>query len=124
MQEWNGELPTGKAFMTKGYNLPANNVIHTVGPIINFKVGMKEEQSLANCYLNSLKLAVQNNLKTIAFPCISTGVFRFPKELASKIAMKTVDDFLDSKREKLDKVVFNLWSEEDVMIYERNIKQD
>ena len=73
-------LPTGKAFITNGYNLPSKYVIHTVGPIINFKVSNEDKELLKDCYINSLKIAKEKGLKTIAFPCISTGVFRFPKE--------------------------------------------
>lgn len=124
MKDWHGELPTGEAFLTKGYNLPAQYVIHAVGPAIQYEVTEVDQKELANCYIHSLELAVENNLKTIAFPCISTGVFRFPKELASQIAIQTVDDFLDDHKEQLDKVVFNLWSEEDVRIYERSIKEN
>lgn len=122
MKNLNYNLETGKVIMTKGYNLPSDYVIQTVGPIINDEVTEQKEIELANCYKNSLQLAIDNEIITIAFPCISTGVFRFPKELASKIAIKTVDEWISSHKDKMDKVVFNLWSNEDVMIYERNIK--
>ena len=117
MKNLNYNLETGKAIITKGYNLPSKYVIQTVGPIIENKV-----EELANCYKKSLKLAIDNGIRTIAFPCISTGVFRFPKELASIIALKTVDELITSYKDKIDKVVFNLWSDEDVKIYEKNIK--
>lgn len=122
MKDLNYNLETGKAIITKGYNLPSKYVIQTVGPIIEKYVYRIKERELANCYKNSLKLAIDNGIRTIAFPCISTGVFRFPKDRASKIAIKTVDNFITENNDKLDKVVFNLWSEEDVIIYERNIK--
>ena len=122
MKEKEYNLKTGEAIITKGYNLPAKNVIHTVGPIINFNVTKMQELELADCYINSLKLAIENNIRTISFPCISTGVFRFPKDLSSKIAIKAVDEFLKTNGDKIDKVVFNLWSREDVEIYERNIR--
>ena len=121
MKTLNYNLETGKAMITKGYNLPAKNVIQTVGPIIYDEVSKEQEELLSDCYRNSLKLAIENGIRTIAFPCISTGVFRFPKDLASKIAIKTVDEFIDENKDKLDKVIFNLWSDEDVIIYERNI---
>lgn len=124
MKEKNYFLETGKAFITNGYNLPAKYVIHTVGPIIYDKVTDKEIKELQECYINSLNLAKENKIKTIAFPCISTGEFRFPKEQASKVAIKIVDRFLDENRECFDKVVFNVYKEEDYKIYERNIKQD
>ena len=124
MKEKNYFLETGKAFITNGYNLPAKYVIHTVGPIIYDKVTDKEIKELQECYINSLNLAKENKIKTIAFPCISTGEFRFPKEQASKVAIKIVDRFLDENRECFDKVVFNVYKEEDYKIYERNIQQD
>lgn len=115
-------LEAGKAIITGGYNLPAKYVIQTVGAIIDNEVTQEKITELTNCYKNSLKLAVENKIRTIAFPCISTGVFRFPKDLASKIAISTVDKFISENRDKLDKVVFNLWNNEDVKIYEQNIK--
>ena len=122
MKNLNYNLETGKAIITNGYNLPSKYVIQTVGPIIENKVVKNKKEELANCYKNSLKLAIDNGIRTIAFPCISTGVFRFPKELASIIALKTVDELITSYKDKIDKVVFNLWSDEDVKIYEKNIK--
>lgn len=122
MKNLNYNLETGKAIITDGYNLPATKVIQTVGPIIEDVVAEEKEKELADCYINSCALAVENGVRTIAFPCISTGVFRFPKELASKIAIQAVDKFLSENADKLDKVVFNLWSIEDVIIYERNIR--
>lgn len=121
MKEKNYNLKTGEAIITKGYNLPCKNIIHTVGPIIQFEVSKKDELELANCYINSLKLAIKHNIRDIAFPCISTGVFCFPKDLASSITIKTVDKFLDENKEKINKVVFNLYSDEDMQIYIRNI---
>lgn len=114
-------LPTGEAFTTKGYNLPAQHVIHTVGPIITNKVSEKQKQQLANCYKNTLKQAKENNIKTIAFCCISTGEFRFPKDLACQIALKTTDEYLNENRDNFEKIVFNVYSDEDADIYERHI---
>jgi O-acetyl-ADP-ribose deacetylase (regulator of RNase III) len=122
MKNLNYNLETGKAIITKGYNLPAEYVIQTVGPIIEDNVTEQKENELADCYINSLKLAIDKEIKTIAFPCISTGVFRFPKDKASQIAIKSVDKFLSRNKDKIDKVIFNLWSGEDVMIYKQNIK--
>lgn len=95
---------TGEAKITKGYNLKAKYVIHTVGPVWN---GGKynEEQLLKNCYNNSLKLAVENNIKSISFPAVSTGVYRFPAGKAVEIAVKTVIYFLETNP-SVDKVVF------------------
>lgn len=117
-------LETGKAFITKGYNLLSKFVIHTVGPIIYDEVGENEELQLRNCYINSLKLAMENGIRTIAFPCISTGEFRFPKEEACKIAILAVRDFLKEYSENFDKIVFNVYGEEDYKIYERNIREN
>ncbi len=121
MQGLDYNLETGKAIITKGYNLPCDYVIQTVGPIIDFKVTAQKEAELASCYINSLQLAIENGIRSVAFPCISTGVFRFPKMLASKIAIRAVDDFISENRGKLDKVIFNLWSDEDVAVYLNNI---
>jgi O-acetyl-ADP-ribose deacetylase len=95
---------TGEAKITKGYNLKAKYVIHTAGPVWN---GGKynEEEKLKNCYEDSLRLAVENNIKTISFPAISTGVYRFPAEKAVEIAVKTVINFLEINP-SIEKVVF------------------
>ncbi len=122
MKELNYNLETGKAIITEGFNLPSKYIIQTVGAIVEIEVTENNRLELANCYKNSLELAVQNNIRTIAFPCISTGVFRFPKDLACKIAIQTVDEFINTNSNKINKVIFNLWSDEDVMIYEQNIR--
>jgi O-acetyl-ADP-ribose deacetylase (regulator of RNase III) len=115
-REWPGGLPTGKAAMTTGGNLKAKYVIHTVGPI--WRGGkQKEPELLADAYRNSLKLAVSKGLKTIAFPSISTGAYGYPIEKASRIALATVKDFLE-KEDNLDKVMFVLFSRDDLEIYE------
>lgn len=116
-------LPTGKAFITKGYNLPAKYVIHTVGPIINYEVSKEDCKLLKDCYINSLKIAKEKGLKTVAFPCISTGVFRFPKELAVKCAFEAVNEFLEDEKEKIKKIIFNVYGEEDFAIYDRFIRK-
>ena len=114
-------LPAGETFITKGYNLPSKYVIHTVGPIIQFNVTEKAENELKNCYINSLNLAIDKGIKTIAFPCISTGVFRFPKNKACKIAVESVKEFLQSNK-TIEKVVFNVYSDEDLEIYKKCLK--
>ncbi len=99
-----GGCPTGEAKITKGYNLPAKYVIHTVGPV--WRGGNHNEDNLlADCYKNSLWRAVENKIKTIAFPAISTGVYSFPIERAAKIAMNTVKDFLLNEQ-IIEKVIF------------------
>ena len=124
MKPLNYKLETGKAIITKAYNLPAKYVIHTVGPVVEIQVTDENEQGLANCYINSLELAIQNNIRTIAFPCISTGIFDFPNVAASRIALKTVDDFISKNKDKFDKVVFDLWTDDDFEVYEQNVKKD
>lgn len=115
-------LGTGKAFITKGYNLPAKHVIHTVGPIIDDDYPTKEqEEQLAECYRSCLDLAEQNHLESIAFCCISTGVFHFPNERAAKIAIETVKAY---PRKSVKTVVFNVFLNKDYDIYKRLLQQD
>ena len=113
----------GEAIITDGYNLPAKYVIHTVGPSV---VGMVREREIAllkNCYKNSLKLAQENDIKEIAFPCISTGVFRFPRELAVQCAFEAVNEFLNNSENTIEKVVFCVYNNEDFKIYDNYIKR-
>jgi len=108
-----GGCEPGKAKITRGYCLPARFVIHTVGPI--WRGGKHgEPETLADCYRNSLQLAVENGIKTIAFPAISCGAYGYPVEEAAQIAAKTTREFL-AKADRLEKVIFVLWGEE---IYE------
>lgn len=94
----------GHSKITKGYNLPAKFVIHTVGPI--YSNGNKnEDELLKSCYLTALNLAIQNNIKTIAFPAISCGIYRFPIDKAAKIAVETVNEFL-AQNNQIEKVIF------------------
>ena len=106
---------TGEAKITKGYNLAAKFVIHTVGPIWNGG-NYNEDELLAKCYRNSLKLAVDNKIKTIAFPAISTGVYRFPLESATKIAITEVKKFL-MKNETIEKVIFVCFDDNTLNVY-------
>ncbi len=110
---------TGNAKITKGYNLPAKYVIHTVGPVWNGGK-YREEELLASCYSKSLELAVKNNIKSIAFPNISTGVYGFPKDKAARIAINTVKNFL-TKHEEIEKVIFAVFDDENFEIYNRLI---
>lgn len=105
-----GGCPTGEAVITTAGNLPATFVIHTVGPIWNGGY-QNERELLSNCYTNSLQLAVENNCKTVAFPNISTGVYRFPKEEAASIAVNTVNDFWQ-EADRIEKVVFVCFDDE------------
>ena len=109
-----GGSPTGEAKLTKGYLLPAKYVIHTVGPVWRGgKCG--EEELLASCYRRSLELASENGLKNIAFPNISTGVYGFPKDLAAKIAVQTVGEFLE--KHPAMEVSFHCFDEDNYSIY-------
>lgn len=114
-REWPGGLPTGKAAVTTGGNLKAKYVIHAVGPI--WRGGnQKEPELLAEAYRNSLRLAVFKGLRTVAFPSISTGAYGYPVEKASRTALVTVKDFLE-REDNLDKVVFVLFSRDDLEVY-------
>jgi O-acetyl-ADP-ribose deacetylase (regulator of RNase III) len=105
-----GRCPTGQAVITTAGKLLAKFVIHTVGPV--WHGGFENEAGkLADCYKNSLKLAIENNCRTVAFPNISTGVYGYPKKEAARIAARTVKDFL-SKSDKIDKVIFVCFDEE------------
>ena len=113
-------LATGDAFITQGYNLPARYVIHTVGPIIPDGIPTKEqEEHLAQCYRSCLDLAEQNGLESIAFCCISTGVFHFPNELAARIAIETVKSY---PRHALKTIVFNVFLDKDRNIYQQLLR--
>ena len=114
-----GGCPTGEARITGGYNLPARHVIHTVGPVYGGKP--QDSQLLTNCYSNSLKLAVENNLTTIAFPAISCGVYGYPIEDACKIAVDTSCAFL-TRNPSLQKIIFILFSEKDCAVYKSYLK--
>lgn len=118
---WRNGLPTGKAVITTGGRLRAKYVIHTVGPI--WHGGTNEEPLfLKQAYENSMKIAVSKGLKTIAFPSISTGAYGYPIEEASRIALKTIGDFLKS-RNFLEEVIFVLFSEKDQKIYLATAKE-
>ncbi len=112
---------TGDAKITKAYKLPAKYVIHTVGPVWH---GGKnnEETLLASAYRRSLEVAVENKIKTIAFPNISTGVYRFPKQEAARIAIKTVKDFLLA-HDQIEKVIFVAFDDENFDIYNNLLKE-
>jgi len=119
--EWPDGLPTGKAVITSGGNLKAKYVIHTVGPV--WRGGIcGEPELLAEAYRNSLRLAVSKGLKTIAFPSISTGAYGYPIEKASQIALATVKEFLQMG-DKLDRVLFVLFTRRDLEIYKEAAKE-
>lgn len=115
-----GGCEVGKAKITKGYNLPAKFIIHTVGPVYGYEAG-HEAELLAACYLNSLLIARDNSIRTIAFPCISTGAFRFPKDEAAKIAIKAAKDFYRDYPGAIDEIVFVVNDELNLKIYLDNL---
>lgn len=111
---------TGQAKITKAYNLPCDYVIHTVGPIWNGGKS-KEEELLASCYFNTMKLALEHGIRSIAFPSISTGVYSFPVELAAKISVKTVSRFMNDNPNNFDLVEWVLFDDETDRIYESEV---
>lgn len=112
-----GGCKTGQAKITRAYDLPCEYVIHTVGPVWNG--GQKnEEELLASCYRNSMQVAMDNGIRTIAFPSISTGIYRFPVELAAKIAVNTVVKFLSENEGKFDLAEWVLFDERTAAAYE------
>ncbi|MFD3001799.1 O-acetyl-ADP-ribose deacetylase [Pontibacter toksunensis] len=116
-----GGCPTGEAVITTGGNLPARYVIHTVGPI--WHGGSKDEPALlANCYKNSLRLATEKQLQSIAFPNISTGVYGYPKDKAAQVAVQTVKDYLQQHDTSLQRVVFVCFDSENKRLYEEMLK--
>lgn len=124
MQRLGRETMTSEAFITKGFNLPSRYVIHTVGPIIPDGVPTPgQEVQLANCYTNCLELADENHLQSIAFCCISTGVFMFPQRRAAEIAASAVRAWLASHKSSIKTVVFNVFKDSDYDIYKSLCKQ-
>lgn len=118
MQRQGADEAVGQARLTQGYNLPARYVIHTVGPIIHGEVCAEDERQLASCYAACLdKAAEHRDLRVLAFCCISTGEFRFPKALAARIAVRTVARWLEASRPALQRVVFNVFTPEDHDVY-------
>ena len=112
--------PTGEAKITPGFKLPAKFIIHTVGPV--WRGGDRnEELLLANCYKNSLKLAVENNIKTMAFPAISTGIYNFPLQKAAIIAIKETTNFLKINT-SIEKIIFVCYDNENFNIYKNEIE--
>ena len=115
--------PTGRAKITRAYNLPCDYVLHTVGPIVSGRVTSEDERLLAACYRSCLELAAQHGVQSVAFCCISTGVFRFPNERAAEIAVETVRRYKSETESKV-KVIFNVFKDTDREIYERLLGAD
>ena len=116
MEKQGYEEPTGRAKITPAFNLPCKYVLHTVGPIVQGHLTEEHEELLASCYRSCLELADENDVKSMAFCCISTGVFMFPNERAAEIAVQTVRDYRREKNSGIE-VIFNVWKDEDYEIY-------
>ena len=116
MAQQQGEEPTGRAKITRAYNLPCRYVLHTVGPIIDGRVTRQDRELLASCYRSCLELAATYGLKSIAFCCISTGEFHFPNELAAEIAIRTIKDYQQQNPNRME-VIFNVFKDCDYEIY-------
>ena len=117
------ERPTAAPLLTGAYNLPAKKVVHVVGPIVEDQLTPALEQDLADCYENVLELCRENGLRSVAFCCISTGVFRFPNRRAAEIAVQTVEGWLAAHPGRMERVVFNVFKDEDREIYEELLRE-
>ena len=115
------EQPTAVPMLTDGYNLPAKKVIHIVGPIVQYQLTPELEEDLAACYRNTLDMCLENGLKSVAFCCISTGVFHFPNKRAAEIAVKTVTDWINAHPDTMERVIFNVFKDEDKEYYEAEL---
>ena len=115
------EQPTAEPMLTDAYNLPAGKVIHIVGPIVSGRLTEALEKDLADCYRNTLDLCLESGIRSVAFCCISTGVFRFPNRRAAGIAVRTVSDWLAEHPASVDRVIFNVFKDEDKAYYEAEL---
>ena len=113
------EQPTALPMLTDAYNLPARKVIHIVGPIVQGRLTASLENDLAACYRNTLDMCLENGLKSVAFCCISTGVFHFPNKRAAEIAVQTVTGWLSEHPGGMERVIFNVFKDEDKAYYEQ-----
>ncbi|XP_073515610.1 ADP-ribose glycohydrolase MACROD1 isoform X1 [Phyllobates terribilis] len=118
-----GGCETGQAKMTCGYLLPAKYVIHTVGPVAQGNPSPSQKEELMNCYNNSMYLASENKLRTVAFPCISTGVFGYPAEEAAEVALGSIRSYLEEKKEKFDRIIICVFLEKDEEIYFKKLPE-
>ncbi len=116
------EQPTAVPMLTDAYNLPAKKVIHIVGPIVYERLTPDLEQDLADCYRNTLDMCLENGLKSVAFCCISTGVFHFPNDRAAQIAVSTVSAWQAAHPGQVDRIIFNVFKDEDKMLYEQLLR--
>ncbi|XP_069090197.1 ADP-ribose glycohydrolase MACROD2 isoform X1 [Pleurodeles waltl] len=118
-----GGCETGEAKITCGYDLPAKYVIHTVGPIARGHINDTHRDDLANCYRSSMRLVKDNSLRSVAFPCISTGIYGFPNEPAAKIALDVVKEWLRDNHSEIDRVIFCVFLDTDYKIYKRKLAE-
>lgn len=123
MKRQGHDEPTGSAKITKAYNLPSRYVLHTIGPIVSGRLTERDCELLAACYRSCLTLALEHQLSSIAFCCISTGEFHFPQDRAAEIAVHTVKDFLRENSAQI-KVIFNAFKDSDYEIYHRLLAGD
>jgi len=123
MDRQGSEEPVGRAKITPAYNLPCRYVIHTVGPTVEAELSAEKEMQLASCYRSCLELADENEVKSIAFCCISTGVFRFPNKRAAEIAVETVRWYKEKTNSEIE-VIFNVWKDIDSAIYRDILGRD
>lgn len=115
------EQPTAVPMLTDAYNLPSKKVIHIVGPIVYGELTKELEKELADCYEKTLDMCLENGLKSVAFCCISTGEFRFPKERAAEIAIGTTKKWVLEHPKAMDRIIFNVFKDEDKKYYEKMI---
>ncbi|MBQ8924994.1 MAG: macro domain-containing protein, partial [Clostridia bacterium] len=111
------EQPTAVPMLTDAYNLPAKKVVHVVGHIVQYGLTPELERDLADCYRNTLDLCRDEGLRSVAFCCISTGVFRFPNRRAAEIAVATVSEWLGANEGAMDRIIFNVFKDEDKELY-------
>ena len=123
MEAQGHEEEIGTAKITPAYNLPCKYVLHTVGPIISGPLQKKDCELLADCYRSCLELAVENQITSIVFCCISTGVFCFPQERAAEIAVETAVGFL-KQNESVRQVIFDVYTDQDLIIYQKLLEQE
>ena len=116
------EQPTAVPMLTDAYNLPSKKIIHIVGPVVQYGLTDELERKLADCYANTLRMCADNGLLSVAFCCISTGVFRFPGERAAEIAVGTVGNWMKDHPSSIERVIFNVFKDEDRKYYERLLR--
>lgn len=115
------EEPVGQAVLTKGFNLPAEYVIHTVGPVVTGSLNETLREELRSCYKSVLECCVEHGISSVAFCCISTGEFHFPNQEAARIAVRTVSEYLKTHGDSFERIIFNVFKDMDRVLYEQEI---